>query len=43
MDGMHNIGRLVPDLKKRTPEEQMKAEQERMYTRDLGVSTDTGI
>jgi hypothetical protein len=33
MDGLHNVGRFVPDLSPRTAEEQAKAERERFQSR----------
>jgi len=42
-DGMNNIGRFVPDLTPRTPEEQQQAERERMYTRDQNSKVETEV
>lgn len=42
-DGMHNIGRFIPDMNPRTKEEQEKAERERMLTRDQSTKVETEV
>lgn len=44
VDGFHNIGRFVPDLNPRTPEEQERIEKQRPFTRDQpGTKVETEI
>lgn len=44
VDGMFNIGRFVPDLSPRSPEEQEKAERDRPFTRyKPGIKSDIEV